>query len=174
MTSCPDCGHENIDGVDECEACQQPLTRLSIPRPKSPIEKSILRDRIDVLKPREPIVVEPAAPVSMVLKLLVAHSVGCVIVVEDGEPVGIFSERDALVRLGPDAAKHGDRPISDFMTPSPVMLEADNAIAFALQRMDAGGYRHLPILRDGRVVGVISVRDILRYITEQLLTAEPA
>ena len=116
--------------------------------------------------------VEPGAPVSLVLQLLVAHAVGCAVVVEDGEPVGIFSERDALLRLNVDAAEHGDRPISDFMTPNPQTLDIENKIAFALQRMDAGGYRHVPIMTDGVVSGIISVRDVLNYLSEKLVAQQ--
>jgi CBS domain-containing protein len=169
---CPDCGFSNIEGVDECDQCQQPLSPLTLPEPASELERSILTDRIDALNPREPLVVEPGAPVSLVLQLLVAHAVGCAVVVEDGEPVGIFSERDALLRLNVDAAEHGDRPISDFMTPNPQTLDIENKIAFALQRMDAGGYRHVPIMTDGVVSGIISVRDVLNYLSEKLVAQQ--
>ncbi len=54
------------------------------------------------------------------------------------------------------------------MTRSVETLELDDRIAFALHKMDVGGYRHIPVLRDGRVTGIISVRDILNYITARL------
>ena len=172
MTICPDCGHENIEGVDECAECQQPLSPLDLPSPATELERSILTDRIASLVPREPLMVDTDAPVSIVLRLLVAHAVGCVIVMEDGEPVGIFSERDALLRLGADAQQLGDQPISNFMTPGPQMLNIHDKIAYALQRMDAGGYRHIPVTDDDRITGIISVRDVLRYITGKLLVSQ--
>jgi len=88
---------------------------------------------------------------------------------DDEELVGIFTERDALFRINTDADELGDRPIANYMTPSPQTLEITDKIAFALHRMDVGGYRHIPVLTDGRVSGVISVRDILRYISDHLL-----
>jgi CBS domain-containing protein len=54
------------------------------------------------------------------------------------------------------------------MTANPVTLEANDKIAFALQKMDVGGYRHIPILFNGKLAGVISIRDILRYLTERI------
>ena len=52
---------------------------------------------------------------------------------------------------------------------SPVeTLELDDRVAFALHKMDLGGYRHLPVLSEGRVTGIISVRDILNHITKAL------
>ena len=58
------------------------------------------------------------------------------------------------------------------MTESPETLEADDKIAFALHKMDVGGYRHIPILSDGEISGIISVRDILGHLTRELLTSE--
>jgi CBS domain-containing protein len=51
------------------------------------------------------------------------------------------------------------------------MVESDVRIAFALHKMDVGGYRHLPVTTEGRITGVISVRDILRYVTDDLSSA---
>jgi CBS domain-containing protein len=81
---------------------------------------------------------------------------------------GIFSERDALVRLNVRAAELGHLPVSQFMTPTPETIEGDAEIAFALQKMDVGGYRHLPVIDHGQVVGVISIRDILQYVSVHL------
>lgn len=165
---CPDCGHENIEGVDLCEACQQPLDHLSEPQAASDIEEK-LRERPlrDLVKSRDqPVCVTPRTPVGEVLNLLVAHRIGCVLVVEGDKLTGIFSERDALLRLGADAASLADSPVAEFMTPNPEALEIDAKIVFALHKMDVGHYRHVPVLEKGRVRGIISVRDILRYITQ--------
>ena len=59
---------------------------------------------------------KPETPVREVLQLLVEKSIGCVLVADQGRPVGIFSERDALVKLNCRATELGDRPISEFMT----------------------------------------------------------
>lgn len=171
MIICPSCGEENIEGADFCQQCQESLGFDAKPAPSSDLERSIWKDRIFKLAPRRPVVVEPETPVHEVLDLLVGHSIGCVIVVRDEEILGVFSERDALKRLNTNFAALGDRPISEFMTPSPETVDEDARIAFALHEMDMGGYRHLPVVRDGRVRGVISIRDILDYITANLLSA---
>jgi CBS domain-containing protein len=173
MITCPLCGYDRvIEGAEDCDKCGAPLFHLSKPRPASPVARSIHKDRIESLAPRRPVTVAADATVSTVLRLLVEKSVGCAVVVDDdGKPLGIFSERDALMRLNAAAAALGDKPISEFMTPNPETLAMDDKIAFAIHKMDLGGFRHIPITRDGAVVGVISVRDILRYITDDLLTA---
>ena len=170
MIICPDCGFENIEGIDTCDACQQPLTNLGWRMRNSSVEASLFRDRIAVLSPKPPTTVGPATPVGKVLEKMIGESIGCVVVVEGESVLGIFSERDALLRLNVDAAQLADRPVREFMTPQVETLEADDKIAFALHKMDVGHYRHVPLLDDGRVAGIISARDILRFITAGLVS----
>lgn len=165
---CPYCEAENIEGVDECEACGAALTDMSARIPTTSVEADLLRDRIERLWPKAPSAVPPDTPVSDVLAKMVDAKIGCVMVVDKGKLMGIFSERDALMKLNTDAAKFMSRPISQFMTTDPVTLETSDKIAYALQKMNMGGYRHIPILFEGKLVGVISIRDILRYLTERI------
>ena len=167
--ACPFCGGWNIPGVDVCVRCDHSLAEVSPQRPLSRVEQNLLRDRLQALGPRVPKVVPPDATVCEVLDQLVQEQIGCVLIVEDGELLGIFSERDALLKLGPDIAEHAYAPISDFMTPSVETLEADDSIVFALHKMDLGGFRHIPIYRDGEISGIVSVRDFLRYIADELI-----
>ena len=168
MMICPYCQAENIEGADECVDCGESLIDLSVRVPASSVEADLLRDRIERLWPKSPSTVTPDTPVGQVLKKMVGETIGCVMVVDAGKLVGIFSERDALMKLNVDAAKFMNRPIAQFMTPNPVTLETSDKIAFALQKMNVGGYRHLPILFNGKLAGVISIRDILRYLTERI------
>lgn len=170
MIICPLCNYENLDGADVCEQCESSLSELSNPTPHTREERHILKDRIFLLSPRRAITVSVNATVSEVLQTLVKQNVGCVVVMDADEVVGIFTERDALMRINVDAEELAEHPISDFMTPAPQTLEITDRIAFALQKMDVGGYRHIPILTDGRLTGVISLRDILTYISTHLLT----
>ncbi|MGY8767194.1 MAG: CBS domain-containing protein [Pirellulales bacterium] len=164
---CANCGAENIEGVDQCEACGQSMQRDR--SHLSAIEKSMLKDRISDLEPREVLTVAPDATVKDVLNLLVDNRVGSVVITEAGMPVGIFSERDVLVKLGNSPEEFEDKPISDFMTTNPQTLESSAKIAFAVHQMDMGHYRHLPIVdQSGIVTGIISVRDILRYLKEKV------
>lgn len=165
---CPYCDAVNIEGADECETCGEALTHLSVRKPANRVEADLLRDRIEQLWPKKPSTVAPDTPIGEVLKKMVDEIIGCVMVVESGKLVGIFSERDALMKLNTDAPKHFNRPVSQFMTPDPVTLEAENKIVFALHKMNVGGYRHIPILHQGQLVGVISIRDILRYLTDRI------
>lgn len=171
---CPYCEAENIEGADECGACGEALSELSRRIPATSVEADLLRDRIERLWPKSPSTVAPNTTVGDVLKKMVDERIGCVMIVDQGKLLGIFSERDALMKLNTDASKHFTRPISQFMTQGVVTLEADDRIAYALHKMNVGGYRHIPILFDGKLAGVISIRDILRYLTERIAaTARP-
>jgi CBS domain-containing protein len=172
MLPCPYCDHEVIEGADACDACGQPLTESHLPIPATTVERSLLSDRVKLFQGRQPLVVSPTMPVREVLRLLVDNKVGCVVVVDQGKIAGIFTERDVLLRLGEQAAELADRPISEFMTSKVDALPATAKIAFALHRMDQGGYRHVPVVNaNGEPVGIFSVRDILNYLTKKLAKA---
>jgi CBS domain-containing protein len=172
MITCPFCGAENIEGADLCDDCEHSLTNVGLREPTTAVERGLLKDRIEVLSPRKPLSVTPDATVGETLKTMMAQGVGCLVVVEGDRLLGIFSERDALLRLNVDAARMADRPVSEVMTVNPATLKAGDKIAFALHRMNVGGFRHLPILDDdGRLMGVISIRDILTYLTERTAAA---
>jgi CBS domain-containing protein len=171
MILCPACGSENLDGADECDQCQFSLTDLSLPHASTALEHGLMKDRIEVLKPRPPLTVSPNMPVGEVLKQMVADRMGCAAVIDENRRLlGIFTERDALMRLNTDAARMADKPVSSVMTTNPATLRARDKIAFALHRMNVGGFRHVPILDDDeKLVGIISIRGILRYLTERQL-----
>jgi CBS domain-containing protein len=169
MISCPYCGSENIEGVDDCEECGQSLDDMHLAPPQSDLERSLLGDRVSALAPKHPVTAAASTPVGEVMRLMVERKIGCVVVVDCDRPVGIFSERDALRKIDPEAPDVAARPVSEFMTPNPQTLVTDAKIAFAVQRMDLGGYRHLPVVGErGNLVGIISARDILRHLTDNM------
>jgi CBS domain-containing protein len=172
MTLCPSCGQQNIAGTDQCDGCGSSLAEVSDLAPTSAQDQGVLGDRINVLSPRKPLIVDPNTSIGDVLQVLVDNSIGCVLIVEDEQVVGIFSERDALMRLSTRYADLVDRPVSEFMTESPETLDIDDKIAFALHKMDVGDYRHIPILDEGKIAGIISVRDILGHLTREVLSAD--
>ena len=173
--NCPFCDFVNIEGADVCEQCGQPLTDLHLRDPQTVVEQGLLTDCVQSLGPKPLISVTPTTTVAETLDLLVSQAIGCVFVVNDGQVVGVFSERDALLRLNTEVSAYRDRPIADFMTPNPHCLGFDAKVGFAVQQMDLGGYRHIPIVDEqGSPQGVISVRDILNYLAQRMTGDTPA
>jgi CBS domain-containing protein len=167
MILCPYCDAENIEGADVCEECQLSLGDLSLRPPSSDVERALLRERIESLRPNKPLSVSPDVTIGEALKMMIGRGVGCIMIVEGDRLLGIFSERDAMMRVNIDAAKMAGRPISEVMTVNPATLRSRDKISFAIHRMNVGGFRHVPILdADDRLTGVISIRDILRFLTE--------
>lgn len=162
---CPSCGHKNIPGADECESCFQDLASLDGVVPKSKMEKVLMRDPISRLQPREPVITSPESNVLETVQKMNEAKIGCVLVAKNGKLQGVLTERDVVFKVlspGKDPAKI---PVGEIMTPHPDTLSEDDSLAFAVNKMSVGGFRHVPILSGGKPVGVISVRDVLRYLS---------
>ncbi|MBP3958205.1 CBS domain-containing protein [Gemmata sp. G18] len=163
---CPACGHDkNPPGADKCANCELALAHLSVPAPNGPVETSLMNDPVSILDPRPPLTVPADATLGDAVRRMITDRVGAVLVTgAGGELVGILTERDFLAKIA-GAPGFETLPIAEFMTPNPETVAPADVLAFALGKMDAGGYRHLPVVDAGRPVGVISVRDVLRHLT---------
>ena len=169
LIQCPFCEAETIEGVDACDACGQSLAELHLPTPASEVELALLTDRVSALRGRAVLVISPTMPVREAIRLLAYNKIGCVVIVRGGQVAGIFTERDALLKVNDSLSELGDRPVEEFMTASVETLPLHAKIAFALHRMDLGGFRHIPIVNDQQEpIGIVSVRDILKYLERTL------
>ncbi len=163
---CPNCGNDNLPGSEECGRCQQDLTQLDLPTAQDHVERSLMEDPVGALRPHQPLTIGPATTTSQAIRIMLDKDIGALLVVDGkGQLVGIFSERDLLMHVASNYDSLKDAPVSDFMTPKPESVTIQDTLAFAVHKMDVGGYRHLPVLTDGRPSGVISARDMLRHIT---------
>lgn len=128
-------------------------------------DAKVLTRPLSVLPPTEPVCIESPAPVLEAVHLMRDRHVGCVLVVRAGKLQGIFTDRDVVARVmaaGIDPAKTAVRRM---MTPSPETLRPTDSIAFALNLMSLGGYRHIPLVdKSGAPVGIVSVKDIVGYL----------
>src|SRR5262249_11790131 len=130
------------------------------------VERSLMEDPVSVLRPKKPVSVSPTATVDMAIKTMLDLNIGTVLVVDQqGKLAGIFSERDLLVKVAGLVDDYAKLPVGNFMTSNPETVGPKDTLAFALHKMDVGGYRHMPVVEDGRPVGLLSVRDMLRHMT---------
>ncbi len=109
----------------------------------------------------ELVAVEPTATIAEAATLMGEHRVGSALVLEGERLVGILTERDVLRALAAhfDAAR---QPVGQWMTPHPTTIHPDATVRDALELMLARGFRHLPVVEDDRVVGMVSIRDLSR------------
>ncbi|MDE0299738.1 MAG: CBS domain-containing protein [Candidatus Poribacteria bacterium] len=129
---------------------------------------------ISTLNPNQPCSVEIGTTVSEAIRLMQDGRFGCVLVVDAEERlVGIVTERDILVEITGTGADPIDVLVDDIMTPDPESLHASDPIAFALNLMHLGHYRHVPLVlsdddsrgdEGGYPVGVISSKDITNHV----------
>ncbi|HEX9375274.1 MAG TPA: CBS domain-containing protein [Actinomycetota bacterium] len=108
---------------------------------------------------RDLITVDPSTTVAEAATIMGGKHVGSALVMEGDHLTGIFTERDIVRALGEhfDAAGH---PVSSWMTANPITIAPDVSTDEALDTMLGGGFRHLPVVDGGRVVGMLSLRDV--------------
>ena len=94
-------------------------------------------------------------------RLMKERRVGAVMIVEDGKLAGVFTERDVLFRVVAEDRDVRTTCLADVMTRNPQTIHPDKPFPDALHLMHEGGFRHVPVVEDGRPVGVISARDAL-------------
>ncbi|MBP2227768.1 CBS domain-containing protein [Azospirillum agricola] len=105
----------------------------------------------------------PADTVGAIAQLLTEHRIGAVLVVEpDGHPAGILSERDIVRAIARDGAAALSRPAADLMTRELITGQPTDTVADLMAVMTDRRVRHIPILEDGRIVGVISIGDVVK------------
>jgi CBS domain-containing protein len=128
-------------------------------------DQRTLEQPISRLSPRAPLCVDENATLEDAVIAMREARVGCMLVVDDdGYLIGIFTERDLLLRLESADLSRNIRP---YMTRDPETLRPADPIAFALNLMSVGGFRHVPLVDEhGRPLGVVSVKDVVNYLAD--------
>jgi CBS domain-containing protein len=108
------------------------------------------------------------AMVRDVVHQMAARRIGAVLIVEQEKLLGIFTERDALFRVLAKDLDPATTPLGDVMTANPVTVKSSDAVTHALDLMNKRGFRHLPVVDNDSIVGVVSIRDLYRSVKEQM------
>jgi len=103
----------------------------------------------------------PSTTVRQAAELMAQRHVGAVVVVEDDHLIGIFSERDAVFRVVARGLEPTTTPLADVMTRAPVTIEPDRSFGHAMAVMHEHHCRHLPVVENGRPIGIVSARNAL-------------
>lgn len=134
------------------------------------LDKRFLSRSLGLLNPKSPYTLSEDTPIRQAIEIMIEKKIGCVVITNEQDKLcGIFTERDVLLRLALRGTDVEKEPISTVMTRQPKSAEMTSTIAWALNMMSQGGYRHIPIVdEDDRPVGVVSVKDIVDYIAHTL------
>jgi CBS domain-containing protein len=132
----------------------------------SVVEEIFQTDPISALGLPLPVSIGLDATVGAALAAVQKHGQGYVLVVEDGTPVGIMSEREVLMRVVARDVKYGET-VDKYMSHNPETLTSKDRIARAIQMMNEGGERNIPIVNEsGRAVAVLRTVDIIHFLAE--------
>lgn len=124
----------------------------------------------DLINDRDIITVNPLLTVREASRLMAEKRIGAVVVLEDAEVAGIFTERDLLNRVvGADRDPDGTT-LAEVMTTNPTTVTPSDTIEDVVAWMLSGRYRHLPVLEDGHLIGIVSQGDVMAYVRSRWLT----
>jgi len=169
LSACPACGADVLPGSDHCEECGSDLHDYERAEPTSKIARTILSDRLSALEPPEPVLAGPQESIAEVVKKMIDRRHGAVCIVENEEIIGIFTERDVLMRVAGKGLDLESTPVSKVMTRDPLTFAMDVNLAYALNQMSVAGLRHLPIVEGKKPIGITTVRGVLNYIAANAL-----
>lgn len=121
----------------------------------------------DIVGARELFHVDESETVADVARRMVDLQVGAILVLSQGELRGLFSERDLMKRVVAERRDPDRTPVRDVMSTALATIDELATVEDAMARMEAHGCRHLPVMRGSRVVGFLSMRDLMRYEVAQ-------
>jgi signal-transduction protein with cAMP-binding, CBS, and nucleotidyltransferase domain len=159
---CPVCRFGNFPGDDTCANCGADLWSADTPQPATDFRGRLLGLHLDELGAPAPNLIDAATPVEAAIERMRSEGIDCLLVTEGGTLVGIFTDRDAILKVA--GSQDGGRPVREVMTPDPVVLRSGDPVAVAIHKMAVGGFRHVPVVKAGVPVAVVSARDVFRHL----------
>ncbi len=119
-------------------------------------------------KPSQLISVTSDAAVQRALELMKAHRVRSVLVIDDGRLTGIVTQGDCAIRVLLEGRDAHATPVAQVMTRDPMTVKPDDPLEACMGLMASRNFRHLPVVEGGRLIGVISIGDIVKDMIRQL------
>lgn len=122
-----------------------------------------------VIEDQKPVTAGSDITVAAAARLMKQHRIGALLVVDSGRLSGIFTERDALFRVIAEGRDPAKTRVAEVMTINPRTIEPDRPFGHALHLMYEGEFRHVPVVENGRPVGMVSARDALGPDIQQFI-----
>ncbi len=133
---------------------------------------------VKILQRNTPISVEEGVSVDHALKIMIGKKIGCMLITQNKKLSGIVTEGDITRRFVPLKRDAAEVKVQEIMSRNLTTLDINDSIAFCLNAMVIGGFRHIPLVNDENIpVGVVSVKDIMNYVVsffpEEILNLPP-
>lgn len=164
MIRCPSCGHANYAGEDACEECGADLRTLDVPQDAVDFHGRLLGEHLDALGIEAPPTVVAGTSARAAIARMKDDGLECLLVIDGDQLRGIVTYQDAILKL--QGRPFDGMVVDALMTPDPVVLRHDDTTAIALHKMAVGGFRHIPIVEDGRLVGLVQARNLFGHLLE--------
>jgi CBS domain-containing protein len=123
-----------------------------------------------VMEKRKLLNATPDTTVLLACQKMAKKNTGAVLVVKDGTLLGIFTERDAVFRVIAEGRDPAVTRLCDVMTASPKTIDPDRTFGYAMLLMHKNGFRHLPVIENGRAIGIVSSRNALDPDLEEFVS----
>ncbi len=118
-------------------------------------------------KGHDVLTVRPDDTVLQALELMASKNVGAVIVTENDAPVGIFTERDYARNVILKGRSSSNTPIRDIMVPDVIFVKPEQTVDECMAIMSEKRFRHLPVMQDGKLAGIVSIGDLVKTIIDE-------
>ena len=168
---CPSCGSNNLEGDDRCEQCLHSLMQRDVPAAKKEdkLQSAMMSTPVgNLLTGKDLLVANIQDSVKKVAEIFQKDKKHCILVYDHKRLVGILSNRDLLLKV---AGKYRDLSkvqVGSVMTQRPEFVRAEDPLAYVVNKMALGGFRHVPVLReDGTPVSIITIKDVLSFLSKR-------
>jgi CBS domain-containing protein len=131
------------------------------------LDSNTFKKPIKNIKVGKPICLDDDAMVQDALSMMQIKQFGCVLITKDQQLVGILTERDIITKVVGSGQEPSEISVRDVMTPNPEAFQPEDSIAYVMNAMVIGGYRHVPVVDENNVpLAVVSVKDIISFLVE--------
>ena len=155
-----------MEGADRCEECVTSLRNVVVPQAgRESLARSVMEDDLNQIE-QEFLGVSPEDPAIEVIRKMREARLGSALVMDQGQLLGIFTERDVLNKLTGKNASAEKTAVKDLMSANPETLRETDSVATALNKMSMGRYRHIPVKKADGTYSVTSIKHVLKYIAK--------
>jgi CBS domain-containing protein len=146
-----------------------PLSCYDRPAYRDEVESALAELLVSDVKTVPLAMIDAHARAGSAVQHLAEHHIACLMVMDGEQLVGVFTERDVLLKLAESFEDWHERPVREFMTPRPAIIYDTDSVASAVCVLAVQGYRHVPVLdADDQVIGIVSPNRVLDFLQRQL------